>query len=251
MLGSRTAHCGRQVGMDCLRRRMWYGVINLGLLSAALVATGGSGTEASWIAHDESVVVLESPQFHFDWDHRRLPLHIDLFHCATDTLHSKYPRIHLITQSEFVKQAFPNLEPNAAPISPESLRTLVGNETWRARIAPLNVRYLVYGATENDIETVSEGFDCIGGPAAAVCGGLGKWKKRSSYNLLVVDLKQHHESRRSGATSGKSWFAMLVPLFVGWKSPTEERTCTRLGRDVLELLEQAPIPTASEEATPR
>ncbi len=238
-------------GMSSKNRHVWLAPITLGFVVAVRAVIG---TELSWIAHDESIVVLESPQFHFDWDHRRVPLEIDLFHCATDPLHSKYPQIRLITQTDFVKRAFPNLDPQEAPISPESLKLLSGNETLRARIASLNVRYVVYGATENDIETVYEGFGCAGAPgppAVPLCFGGGQWNKRSTYNLLIMDLKQLRQFRRSGAAAGTSWFAMLVPLFAGWRSATEAQTCVRLGADVLAQLEQSTIAAASEEARTR
>ncbi len=230
---------------------MGLAVNAVALVAASFATTSSTSVELSWLAPGESIVVLESPQFHFDWEHRRLPLHIDLFHCATDTLHAKYPQIRLIRESEFVKQAFPDLDPSAAPVSPESLTILVDNETFRTRIAPLHVRYLLYGATENDVETVSESFGCLGEPAAAVCFGSGEWEKRSSYSVLVMDLKQHQESRKSGVEAGKSWFGTLVPFFVGWKSPTEERVCTSLGRDVLALFEERTVPVGmARKATP-
>ena len=216
-------------------------VLGVGCVHPALAAPPQSGKSPSWIAPDESIVILESPQFHFDWDHRRLPLHIDLYRCATKSLHAKYPRVRLITQDTFVKQAFPNLEPSAAPISPDSLKLLADNPTFRERIAALNLRYLVYGGTEQDIETAWDMFGCAGGAYGAACWGGAAWKKRSSYNALVIDFKRRREFASGGAASGTTWFATVLPLFVGWKSPTEAHACTSLGQDVLALLDGAPV----------
>ena len=233
-----------------------------GLVGAILLAIGGvlggrtdarePGSLPSWIAPDESIVVLESPQFHFDWEHRRMPLKIDLFHCATQGVHTRYPSVRLVSEAEFIRQAFPDLEPGLAPVSPDSIKLLRDSETLRQRIVPLNVRYLVYGGTENDVETVHEDFGCIGAAApAAVCIGRGEWRKRSSYNAIVIDLKQDRQSRNAGVAKGKSWLATLLPLFVvGWRSPTESHACDALGRDVLALLEGT-VPPAPEAAEAR
>lgn len=183
-----------------------------------------------------------------------LPLNIDLFRCATRQLHEKYPRVRLIAQREFVKQAFPDLDPKAAPVSPESLELLLDNATLQSRIAPLNIRYVVYGGTLNDIEIVWQGIGCAGGmgTGAAICAGGGEWKKRSSYDVVVIDLKRQRESRAANAASGTSWNVTVLPLFiVGWKSPTEARACSGLGSDVLQLLDSgaaAPVADAGRSA---
>jgi hypothetical protein len=211
--------------------------------AAAVVGILGShqaqcASDPAWIGADEAIVILQSPRFYFDWENRRLPLNIDLYRCATKKLHSKYPRVHLIAQSEFVRTAFPDLEPKAAPVSPESMQMLLDNETLRRRIAPLNIRYVVYAGTQNDVETVVSPFlACSGGYGFALCGGGAKWKKRSSYDLVVMDLRRHHDLSAANTTKGTSWFWSILPLFVGWSSPTEARACDGLGGDLLHLFE--------------
>lgn len=230
---------------------IWIAAIVSHLACVAAVDAGDLEPPPAWIGANESIVVLESPQFHFDWNHRKLPLPIDLFRCATQAVHAKYPRVRLVSQSEFVKLAFPDLEPQAAPVNPESLRLLADNSTLQERIAPLHVRYLVYGGTENDIETVFERFGCN----AAVCGVGAEWKKRSSYHAFVIDLKSWQESAADNAASGTSWMATILtpilPLFVGWKSPTESRACVGLGRDVLALLDARAEENLGERSVPR
>jgi hypothetical protein len=191
----------------------------------------------SWIESDESIVVLESPHFYFDWENARVPLRIDLFRCATRELRQRFPTLRLIGQAEFVKIAFPDLDPQAAPVSPSSLQLLLDNATLRQRIATLNLRYVVYGGSENDIKTVSLGFGCAGGFGGGVCFGEGAWQKQSHYDLLVLDLKHQRESRAAGSAGGTSWFYAVLPLFVGWKSPTEAHACEAIGRDVFRLLD--------------
>jgi hypothetical protein len=218
----------------------------------ALTAAGVRDSAASppWIDAGESVAVLQSPRFYFDWEDSKLPLNIDLFRCATKQLHQRYPQVRLIAQSEFVKVTFPDLDPKAAPVSPESLKLLLDNATVRTRMAPLNIRYLIYAGTENDIHTAWEGFGCAGGYGFAVCGGGGEWNKHSAYDVLITDLKRHTESGANNAKSGTSWIASLLPLVVGWKSPTESRACEALGEDVLRLLAQGATPQTSDSARP-
>ena len=225
--------------------RGWFGLAARSAASVAGLAcildsaAGHEVTTPTWIGVDESIVILESPRFYFDWEHRKLPLNIDLFRCATRQLHEKYPRVRLIAQRDFVKQAFPDLDPKAAPVSPESLQLLLDNATLQGRIAPLHIRYLVYGGTANDIETVWQGFGCASaGEMGGVCAGGGEWKKRSSYDVVVIDLRRHQESRAANAARGTSWYVTVLPLLVvGWKSPTEARVCDGLGSDVLQLLD--------------
>jgi hypothetical protein len=204
---------------------------------ALTAAARGPTASPTWIEAGESVLVLQSPRFYFDWMNAKLPLNIDLFRCATQRLHQTYPQVRLIAQSEFVKVAFPDLDPKAAPVSPDSLKLLLDNATLRARIASLNIRYVIYAGTENDIETVWKGFGCAGGYGGAICGGGGEWKKHSEYDVVITDIKRQREAAAAGAREGTSWTAAVLPLFVGWKSPTEARVCAALGEDVLRLLD--------------
>lgn len=224
----------------------------LALVVCALNAARAHDSAGSpaWIDAGESVLVLQSPRFYFDWEDSKLPLNIDLFRCATKQLHQTYPHVRLIAQSEFVRVAFPELDPKAAPVSPESLKLLLDNATVRARIAPLNIRYLIYAGTENDIHTAWEGFGCAGGYGFALCGGGGKWNKLSAYDVLITDLKRHTETGAANAKSGTSWVASVLPLVVGWKSPTESRACDALGEDVLRLLRQEVTSRTSDSARP-
>ena len=223
-----------------------------GLISVALaltaIATASEPKPAApaWIEAGESIVVLESPQFIFDWDHQRRKADLDVRNCVSSALGKRYRGLRVIPQAEFVKVAFPDLPPAAAPISAESLKMLVGHETLKQRIAPLAVRYFIYASTSTETRMLSDSAGCIGGPGAAVCGAAASWDKESDYALSILDAKLGRELGTKGSVAGHGWYFAVLPLVVGWTTATETQACHKLGDDVLSTLESRETPLRRE-----
>lgn len=206
-------------------------------LSAMAMASEPKPAPPVWIEAGESIVVLESPQFIFDWDHQRRKADLDVRSCIGAALSNRYRGLRVIGQAEFVKVAFPDLPAAAAPISAESLKMLVGHETLKQRIAPLAVRYFIYASTSTETRMLSEGGGCAGGPGGAVCGGAARWDKESDYSLSILDAKLGGVFGTTGSVAGHGWYVAVLPLVVGWTTATETQVCHTLGADVLSALE--------------
>ena len=211
--------------------------LTLLVLTFAATASEPKGVPPTWIGAGESVVVLESPQFIFDWEHRRRKADLDVRNCVNSALSRRYRGLRVIPQAEFVKVAFPDLPPAGAPISAESLKMLVGHETLKQRIAPLAVRYFIYASSSTETRMLSDGAGCIGGPGGALCGAEASWDKESDYALSILDAKLGREIGTKGGVAGHGWYFAVLPLVVGWTTATETQACHKLGDDVLSALE--------------
>ena len=198
------------------------------------IASELNGAPLLRIEPGESIVVLQSPQFLVDWDHQRRAAKLDVRECVSSALRRKYPDLRVIPQSEFVKLAFPDLPPEAAPISPDSLKLLIGHEVLRRRITPLDVRFFVYASTSTETRMLSDSFGCFTGFGTCVISA--SWEKESNYALSIIDAKKGGEVSSKGSLAGRGWYFTIMPLIIGSTGATETQACDKLGQDVLARL---------------
>lgn len=194
----------------------------------------------SWIAPSESIVALESPQFVFSWQNQKRKFTGDVNSCAVKTIIEKHPGIRIVSQGEFARTAFPDLPSENAPISPDSMKLLAESEMLRERIAPLNVRYLLYTSAVTEIRNDKGFFGAIGGGPGAIAIGGESWEKQSDYSLAIFDVKTGRDATSRGSASGHGWLfvaLVIVPLAAGYSPATENQACGDLGNRVLATLE--------------
>ena len=194
----------------------------------------------SWIAPSESIVALESPQFIFSWQNTQRKFAGDVSACAVRGIIEKHPSVRVIPQSEFAKAAFPDLPAENAPMSPESMKLLMESDVLRERIAPLNVRYLLYASAVTEIKNDKAFGAAVGGAGGGAALAGQSWDKQSDYSLAIFDLKTRRTAASQGSASGHGWFfvaLVLVPLAAGWSPATESQACQGLGERVLATLE--------------
>lgn len=221
------------------------------VVNSAVIAGEPAQASPTWIEPGESIVVLESPQFVFNWEHQSQAARIDVKKCVSDALQKNHPQVRVVLQPEFVKLAFPDLPPEAAPISPESLKLLTRHDVLRQRIAPLDVRYLIYVGTVTEIRTLYDLFGCAAGMGAAICVTAAGWNQQSDYSSSIVDIKTLGELRATGSVEGRGWHLFItpfpLPLSPGRTSATENPACQKVGQGVLTALESQGVPPTIEQ----
>jgi len=194
----------------------------------------------SWIAPAESIVAIESPLFIFSWQNKQRKFAGDVNACAVRAIVEKHPGVRVIPQGEFARTAFPDLPAESAPVSPESMKLLAESNVLRERIAPLNIRYLLYASAVTEIRNDKAFGAAIGGAGGGAAIAGESWDKQSDYSLAIFDLKTQRSAGSQGSAAGHGWYfvaVVLVPLAAGWSPATESQACQELGDRVLATLE--------------
>lgn len=157
--------------------------------------------------------------------------------CIAKVLRRKQPFVQFVPTDEFRSAAFPGLDMEAAPRSPESFALLMKSPEFQARIAPFGIRYLVIvgggTATRHDWGSI----EFYGGGPYGGFFGLKVWEKTSRLAAVVLDLKQGATAGEvSSAVTGHPWFGMLLIFPLGLPSFTEGRACEELGEAVEQFI---------------
>jgi len=145
--------------------------------------------------------------------------------------------VRVITGTQFRAQAFPELDPRAAPRSMEALRSLIPDPRFRERIEAGGISYIAILGGQSHTSETKGGIICVGGYGAGACFGHLWWDHESNLSALVVDMRSGAESLTQGIdAAGTSWFAMLAILPLAAPSSHETAGCERFGHAVAEAL---------------
>lgn len=180
-------------------------------------------TSAQIEAHEPVAIVIP---------HEATELASNAVTCISKALKGKFPNLRIVLPGEFHKAAFPDVAPELAPRALVYLPLLLNDPAFRARIAPLGLRYLisVQGKTEQEGTVFGEG---AGG--ASVLGWSAD--RKSNVTASVVDLKSGVAAGEiRAAASGKPWFVCVGVLFFcapfGAPAFTEAEACDQIGTAV-------------------
>ncbi len=150
--------------------------------------------------------------------------------CIGRSIRNANPSLQIIPPEEFRRAAFPDLEPEAAPRSPDSIALLLTHPVFRERISALNIRYLIVVGGATEYPQKSGEISCFGGPHGAACLGLIIWDKETRMAASVIDLKRARPAGEVTVTaSGNPWFGVFLFYPIGLPAPTEPSACHDLG----------------------
>ncbi len=140
-MGKSTTHIART--RFCPRSKS--GWLAVGLLAVAVMGIGCSTARirfnrdaSTGLAPDTAITVLLDP-----WERSAIFFEKRVSGCIQDALEDTHPAVRVIGPGEFRLAAFPELTPEEIPPGDWSWRELTGDPTFRQRIAPLGVRYLI------------------------------------------------------------------------------------------------------------
>jgi len=206
------------------------------LFAAALLWTGCTTAQVQAVRHTathiepkEAIAIVFSRDFSLDG---RPIDEKEIVTCISDEMRKAHPSLRIVLPNEFRHTAFPDLAPEAAPNTPESLALLLDHAAFRDRIASLRIRYLVsvQGRTDSKYDG---GVECGGGPGGAACIGLLSWDRKSNLTASILDLKQVRAAGELKVlASGRPWFFFVFPspLMIGAPAFTESKACGELGQ---------------------
>jgi hypothetical protein len=160
--------------------------------------------------------------------------------CISKALKEAFPALRTVSPEEFHKAAFPDIPLEMAPRASIYVPLLLNDPTFRVRIAPLDLQYLisVQGKTDQKGETFAGG---AGGGGGAVTWFGWSGDRNSKVTASVLDLKQRSPSGEIKATaSGKPWFVCVGLLVfcapLGAPAFTEAKACSEIGLAVAKFL---------------
>jgi hypothetical protein len=142
-----------------------------------------------------------------------------------------------ITGTRFRALAFPDLDPRAAPRNLDSLRSLLADPRFRARVDASGVRYLAVLGGETHTSEMKGGIVCAYGFGAGACFGHLWWDHESNLSALILDMQGGTELSRGGLeATGTSWFSILGVFPVAAPSLHEATGCERFGDAVARVI---------------
>lgn len=160
--------------------------------------------------------------------------------CVSRAAASMMPPLTVITGTQFRALAFPDLDPRAAPRNPDTLRILIADPRFRARVDAAGVRYLAVLGGETRTTEMKGGIFCVYGYGAGACFGHLWWDHESRLSALILDMQGGTELSRGGLdAAGTSWFSLLGILPLAAPSLHEARGCARFGEAVAGILAEA------------
>jgi len=165
-------------------------------------------TQSAALKLDEAVVVLGQPQL------VERETELDFIDCVGEKLTRIEASPRVIPRDVFVDGMYPYFEEGTAPTSVEAVAEYAANPATRARMAEMNVRYLVW--IDGFTETVDGGgsMSCTISPAGGGCLGWTNWTNEGAYNAEIWDLKRGVEasSFELDARGTSHLIGLVVPI---------------------------------------
>lgn len=225
--------------LDRIRRAAAWALPFAALAGCAAVPVPGVAVPAPGVAVLINRTWVEQDPRGFVWDvaqHERA-VEERFAACVRDAAAAQAVPVRVLTGTEFRAQAFPDLDPRAAPRRLEVLRALLPDPRFRARIEAAGIDYIAVVGGETRTSETQGGIVCVGGYGAGACFGQLWWDHESRLSALVVDLLRGAEALTQGIeAAGTSRFGMLAILPLGAPSLHEAEGCRRFGRAVAHTL---------------
>lgn len=213
------------------------------LLAATLLWAGCTTAQVNWSRemrtliqpHDGVAIVAPRPA----GADEEISFATEATSCIAAALRDAYPALKIVRADEFNRTA-PDVALELAPRALIHLPLLLNDAAFRARIAPLGLRYLisVQGETSQKAKPI---VGAVGGHGGAVTVLGAEWDRRSNLTASILDVEQvlgAGEIRAS--TQGKPWFVCVGMLFlcapIGAPAFTESKACKELGEGVVKFL---------------
>jgi hypothetical protein len=155
--------------------------------------------------------------------------------CISKALKDRFPNLQIVLPNEFHRTALPDVALELAPRALIYLPLLLNDPAFRARIAPLGLRYLisVQGKTDQQAEPF---IGAVGGPGGGMTVLGAGFDRKSNLTASILDLQQGHSGEVKALAEGKPWFACIGILImcapIGAPAFTEAKACDEIGTAV-------------------
>jgi hypothetical protein len=164
----------------------------------------------------------------------------DAVGCISKVLRERFPNLRIVLPDEFHKLAFPDVALELAPRALIYLPLLLNDPAFRARITPLDLRYLISVQGKTD-QKAKPFFGGAGGYGGAVTWFGAEWDRKSNVTASILDLKQDTGAGEIRASAeGKPWFVCIGLLIMcapfGAPAFTEAKACDEIGTAVAKFL---------------
>lgn len=210
-------------------------LVALFALMGACVSTASRDSLAS---AGSAVAVVSGEEWVFDMDGRDTSEE-NLDQCLERELMAD--GISVVSQAQFLVAAFPELPPENAPRSPEYLKLALTHHDVRARLADLQVRYLVYVAGTREMpeswRDMTVFCEQTGTPMPACVGGI-EYTQTSWLKAVLIDVEdlEIFDTLRADDT-GQSWALVpVVPIPVWNIAETSDVACSALAKQVIKVI---------------
>ena len=159
--------------------------------------------------------------------------------CVRRSIGSTRPELRVVSPDDFQEIAFPGLTPEETPHEPEYVTVLIEDATFRDRIAPLGLRYLVIVGGLITTRDLWGDMLCGVGYGGGGCVGLMAAEEETRLVATVFDVKRSGRLRDvTAAHQSREYFAMfvIIPFFKPGVTLTE--ACRDVTAEILAAIDE-------------
>lgn len=157
--------------------------------------------------------------------------------CLSAAIKDVIPNLHIIPPKEFRQLAFPDLEPNVAPVHPEYLVLLFEHPVFLDRIADVRLRYIVVAGARTETSNPNSWGGCVASYGGGGCLAFWVWDRRTDLAATMLDLKQIRQNAEIQASrTRKSIFAIVGGYLLPIPARTETPACAEVGEGIARFL---------------
>lgn len=196
-------------------------------------ATQAPASAASVEAPPHAIAILFLHEFDFAPNVQNITEEDRIVQCVAGAIRGEVPKQRIVSFDAFRRAAFPELPREAAPRSPEYLTHLLKDPTFTERVAPLELRYLLFVGGRTHVDQVASDVSCVVGYRYGSCVGYWEWEKTSHIAASLMDVRSTATAKAFKTTqAGTAWLALIHIFPVGMPAATESAACTDIGRRV-------------------
>ena len=213
------------------------GVLTASFLTMLLTGCASNQIAApAAIAHLDkpAIVVIQSPQWVFKWDHAVRSTESGLSACLSRELQRILPAFEYLPVETFKKTAFPNLPAENAPASAEYVKLALTKPEVRQRLESLRLKYMIFIAGTLEVKDHWGDIFCGYGYGGGGCLGATGAQKESTLSAVVIDVTSNASTiKRDVHAQGSKWLAVIGVIPVWYDAPTKYEACKTLAADLI------------------
>ncbi len=162
-----------------------------------------------------------------------------LAECVRRSILSQRPGLRVLSPEEFSRVAYPDLDVSEVPKQPEYISLLLEDAEFRARIAPLRLRYLVVVGGLSTTRQLWDHIYCGGGYGGAGCLGAAANEKETRMAATVFDLVRIGELREVTASRRDQGVLVVFVIFPFYRPAiTVSEACREVAHDILMAMDE-------------
>ncbi len=214
--------------------------INIACMAVVTLNLAGCATQLPQptLQRTPVVAVIGSESWVFEWDQAENKTEVGIEKCLARELRQR--NADVVSQSEFMALAFPDLPEGTAPQTPDYLEIALSDSGVRERLASRGLEYIVHVTGTITLDDSRFAGGCAAAMDAGGCFLYATEEKTSELKAIIIDT---HAAQRLGEQEAgyteKGW-AVVIAVFPAWnRAEPQKQACTNLADKIQASLSAA------------